>query len=71
MQIQFPISQAPWLLIHGTEDNVVPIKDSRDILARANKASTQLVELPGSNHVFAGEPTIEMVKVVTDWLLQH
>ncbi len=66
-----PRIKAPWLLIHGTEDDVVPIKDSREIFACANKASTQLVELLGSNHVFADEPTIEMVKVVTDWLLRH
>ncbi|MST01190.1 MAG: alpha/beta fold hydrolase [Pedosphaera sp.] len=66
-----PRIKAPWLLIHGTEDDVVPIKDSRDILTRANKATTQLVELPGSNHIFTGEPTIEIVKVVADWLLRH
>lgn len=66
-----PHIKVPWLLIHGTEDDVVPIKDSRDILARANKASTQLVEVVGSNHIFTGEPTIEIVKIASHWLLRH
>lgn len=66
-----PRIKVPWLLIHGTEDDVVPIKDSHDILTRANKASTQFVELPGSNHIFTGEPTVEIVKVLADWLLRH
>ncbi len=66
-----PRIKVPWLLVHGTEDDVVPIKDSRDILMRANKASTQLVELSGSNHVFTGEPTVEIVKTLADWLLRH
>ena len=29
----------PWLLVHGTEDDVVPIEDSRDILAKAGDAT--------------------------------
>ncbi len=28
--------KAPWLLIHGSEDDVVPVKESREIFARAN-----------------------------------
>src|SRR4030095_6493834 len=31
-----PQIRVPWLLIHGTEDDVVPIQDSRDIFAQAN-----------------------------------
>lgn len=60
--------RVPWLLVHGTEDDVVPIQDSRDILAKANPASTRLVEIPGSNHVFAGAHTAPLVKTVVDWI---
>lgn len=59
--------KAPWLLVHGTEDDVVPIQDSRDIFARASEPK-QLVEIPGANHVFAGEHTVVMVKTVVDWV---
>ena len=50
---------------------MVPVKNSGGILARANKASSQLVEVPVSNHFFVGELAIETVTVVTDWLLRH
>ena len=59
--------KVPWLLVHGTEDDVVPIQDSRDILARAG-ASAELTELPGANHVFAGDHTAPMVAKVIDWI---
>lgn len=57
----------PWLLIHGTADDVVPIQDSHDIYARANQPK-QLIEIPGSNHVFGGEFTPVMVEKVVGWL---
>ncbi|MBI1840081.1 MAG: alpha/beta fold hydrolase [Verrucomicrobia bacterium] len=60
--------RVPWLLVHGTEDDVVPIQDSRDILAKASKATTQFVEMPGSNHVFANEHTAKLVEIVKTWL---
>jgi uncharacterized protein len=62
-----PQIKVPWLLVHGTEDDVVPIQDSRDIFVRANEPK-QLVELPGANHVFAGEHTAPMVKLVVEWV---
>jgi dipeptidyl aminopeptidase/acylaminoacyl peptidase len=57
----------PWLLVHGTEDDVVPIQDSLDIFARA-KEPKQLVKLTGANHVFAGEHTESMIKEVVGWI---
>lgn len=57
---------APWLLVHGTEDDVVPLQDSRDVVARAPRV--RLVELPGAGHVFSGEATAAMVRVVVDWV---
>jgi len=58
--------KVPWLLVHGTEDDVVPIQDSQDIFARANEPK-QLVEIKGAGHVFAGEFTAPMVENVVNW----
>jgi uncharacterized protein len=59
--------RVPWLLIHGTEDDVVPIQDSYDIFSKANQPK-QLIELKGANHVFAGEHTAPMIAEVTAWI---
>ncbi len=57
----------PWLLVHGAEDDVVPLQDSRDICVRANDP-TQLVELPGADHVFSDDATPVMVETVVKWV---
>ena len=57
----------PWLLVHGTEDDVVPLQDSKDILAKAGSNAT-LVELPGSDHVFNGDACDAMIAAVKHWL---
>lgn len=62
-----PKIAVPWLLIHGNEDDVVPLQDSKDLLAKADK-STRLIEMPGANHVFAEPHTGTMAKHVVDWL---
>lgn len=59
--------KAPWLLVHGTEDDVVPIQDSKDILEKANESS-EFVEIQGANHVFADNFTAVMVEKVADWV---
>ena len=60
----------PWLLVHGTEDDIVPIEDSRDILQYANE-ETELLELPGVDHVFSGDSTAIMVEKVVAWIRQN
>ena len=57
----------PWLLLHGDEDDVVPIEDSHDILTKAND-QTQLITLEGANHVFSDEYTPVMVEKVIAWI---
>ena len=57
----------PWLLVHGTEDDVVPLQDSVDIFDKA-KEPKQLVKLPGANHVFSGEHTAPMIEEVVKWV---
>ena len=58
---------APWLLVHGTEDDVVPIQDSRDIVAQAGQPK-KLIELPGAGHVFAEGHSEPMVQAVVEWV---
>lgn len=65
-----PQIRVPWLMIHGTEDDVVPIQDSYDIFARAHQPK-QLIELKGANHVFAGEQTAPMCGHVLTWVQQQ
>lgn len=60
----------PWLLVHGTEDDVVPLQDSLDIFARANEPK-ELFKIKGSNHVFGGEFTTPMVRTVEAWVRQQ
>ena len=62
-----PQITVPWLLIHGDEDDVVPIEDSRDILTKAND-QTQLIRLQSANHVFSDESTPVMVERVIVWI---
>jgi uncharacterized protein len=62
-----PKIKVPWLLIHGSEDDVVPITDSREIFAKANQPK-ELHEIPGANHVFAGASTQPMVEKVKSWI---
>lgn len=61
--------QVPWLLVHGTEDDVVPIQDSLDIFERANEPK-ELVRIEGADHVFS-EHTDEMVGPVCDWMRRN
>lgn len=57
----------PWLLVHGTEDDVVPIQDSHDIFSKAHEPKKS-IEIKGANHVFAGEHTATMVEHVVNWV---
>lgn len=60
----------PWLLVHGTADTVVPLRDSLDILGRAG-GSAELVQLEGVDHVFSGEGAEQMADAVVRWLSER
>ena len=62
-----PQINVPWLLVHGDEDDVVPIENSHDIFAKAND-QTQLITLQSASHVFSEESTPVMVERVIVWL---
>ena len=58
----------PWLLVHGTEDDIVLIQDSNDIFEKANEPK-QLHIIGGADHSF-NEPAHrdEMVETVVNWV---
>jgi pimeloyl-ACP methyl ester carboxylesterase len=64
-----PEVHVPWLLVHGTEDEIVPVQDSRDVQA-ATGGHSKLVELPGAGHSFTGDALRRMVAVVAPWLIR-
>ena len=57
----------PWLLVHGTADDVVPIGDSLEIFELA-KEPKRLVEIPEADHVFSGDSLPQMSEAVIAWL---
>lgn len=57
----------PWLLVHGTADEVVPIQDSLDIRAAAG-GRPAFVELKDVDHVFSGDGEAAMTRAVVPWL---
>ena len=61
-----PSIHVPWLLVHGTADDVVPIQDSLDIFEQANEPK-QLAQIKGADHVFS-EHTPDMIKIVVKWI---
>ena len=57
----------PWLLIHGTADDVVPLKDSQDAFAAAN-CRKELLEIPDAGHVFGEESYPRIIEAIHTWL---
>ena len=58
----------PWLLVHGTADDVVPPFHSEDVHAAVSEAS-ELVLLDGADHSFSGAGLQPMLDVVVPWLI--
>lgn len=67
-------ASAPILLIHGNDDSVVPLEQSRDMaaaLARAGKP-VELVELPGEDHWLSkSETRLTMLKAAIDFVEKY
>lgn len=58
----------PWLFVHGTEDDIVPIQDTYDAFAQAHEPK-ELVVLEGADHVFEEGLLPAMVDAVVRWCL--
>ena len=59
--------RVPWLLVHGTADEVVPLEDAETALAGA-PGPARLVVLSGADHVFSGSAMPAMTDAVVSWL---
>ena len=60
--------KVPWLLVHGTEDDVVLIDDTHDINEKAGEKSSKLI-IEGADHVFSDpEHMKKVVDGVIAWL---
>ncbi|MEX1358272.1 MAG: prolyl oligopeptidase family serine peptidase, partial [Gaiellaceae bacterium] len=60
----------PQLLVHGEEDDAVPVAMSRDYRAAAVAAGddVSLVTLPGVGHFEHLDPASEAWRAVVEWL---
>lgn len=59
--------KVPYLLVHGVEDDLVPVSEARAIFEIANEPK-KLVELEGVDHVFNDAGKDKMVTAVVDWM---
>jgi pimeloyl-ACP methyl ester carboxylesterase len=62
-----PRIQIPWLLVHGTEDGVVPASES-ELIAKKAGGPVQVDFISGGDHVFSQEFGQKMVDKVLLWL---
>jgi dienelactone hydrolase len=69
---------APWLIVHGEEDESVAVSDA-DRLAAASSGSHELLRIPGANHTFGARhpfvgPTphlIQAMNATQRWFRRH
>lgn len=62
--------EPPWLLIHGTEDDVVPISDGM----AAYKAATckkSWVSIEGAGHMFNEQSFLAIAEAMDGWIKRH
>ncbi len=60
----------PWLLIHGTADDVVPIQDGKDAFEAAT-SDKEWLEIPDAGHLFDASCYPMMVESIDAWLTKH
>ena len=70
--------QAPWLLVHGEDDETVPIEEAR-VLAAGAGGSGCLIEIPEGNHTLGAThplagPTPQLIAALNatqEWFKKH
>ena len=60
----------PWLLVHGTADDVVLMDDSETVFDNANDPK-KLVVINDADHVFSGSAQSQMVDTVVNWIIEQ
>jgi len=56
----------PWLLLHGTDDTVVPHLEAEQVASHVPHAQVQL--MPGVDHVFSGGADRDMAERTLNWV---
>lgn len=60
----------PWLLVHGVEDDIVPIKDGEDAFAAAT-SEKEWLPIEGAGHSFDENSYRRIIEAVDGWLTRH
>jgi pimeloyl-ACP methyl ester carboxylesterase len=60
----------PWLLIHGSEDDVVPPSDGKAAFEAAT-SKKQWLEIAGAGHVFDAASYPQIIEAIDAWLTTH
>jgi pimeloyl-ACP methyl ester carboxylesterase len=60
----------PWLLVHGTDDDVIPILDSEDAFATTETVK-EIIEIDGADHSFDAESYPQVIDAIDAWLNEH
>jgi dienelactone hydrolase len=70
--------RAPWLIVHGAEDESVPVAEGHRLAERAT-GTTELLVVPGANHTFGSRhpfagPTPQLIQALNAtqrWFREH
>jgi dienelactone hydrolase len=70
--------RAPWLIVHGAEDEAVPVAEAHRLAARAT-GETELLVIPGASHTFGSRhpfagPTPQLIQALNAtqrWFREH
>ncbi len=63
--------EIPWLLLHGTADDVVPAHDSESAFAAATVGQKKLCLLDGAGHSFDESTYPQLAEEINAWLALH
>ena len=62
--------EVPWLFIHGSADDIIPVLDSDDAFSAA-QTTKHLVEIEGADHVFDESSYPRIIDEMDVWLASH
>jgi uncharacterized protein len=63
--------EAPWLLVHGTADDLVPAHDSESAFAAATVGQKKLSLIDGAEHCFDENTYPHVAEEINEWLTAH